>query len=289
MSDVSQWATSAASNNDAAPDGWPEGQAPSTVNDCGREVMAAVARWYSDTDGTLTDAGTANVRTLTTNSTHAALADQSLLVFRSSIANTGATTLNVDSLGAKAVRINGNALTGGELKADKVVAVAYNATDDAYDIIGMSPVDALAKTDGGFIVGDGTNFVIESGATARTSLGLGDTATKNEAALAINTDQLTTDYANADTSTAYTVGSGDAESIRRFTSSSAITITLPNSTPTGWAVGDSMGIIRGGTGTLTFSSAGTIRTPGGSAITVQHGKAVATLAASGVWELSGYL
>ena len=32
----------------------------------------------------------------------------------------------------------------------------------------------LAKTDGGIIVGDGTNFVLESGATVRTSLGLGN-------------------------------------------------------------------------------------------------------------------
>ena len=110
--------------------------------------------------------------------------------------------------------------------------------------------------------------------------------TQHQAALAINTDQLSTDIAD-DASTSFTVGSGDAESIRRFTSASAITITLPSSTPSGWNAGDSMGFIRGGTGTLTFSSAGTIRSPGGSAITVQNGKAVATLHSSGVWELSG--
>lgn len=110
--------------------------------------------------------------------------------------------------------------------------------------------------------------------------------TQHQAALAINTDQLTTDLAD-DASTSFTVGSGDAESIRRFTSGSAITITLPNSTPSGWSVGDSMGFIRGGAGTLTFSSSGTIRSPGGSAITVTNGKAVATLHSSGVWELSG--
>ena len=48
-----------------------------------------------------------------------------------------------------------------------------------------------------------------------------------------------------------------------------------------------MVFIRGGTGTLTFSSSGTIRSPGGNAITVQNGKAVVTLASSGVWELAG--
>jgi hypothetical protein len=46
MSEVSTWSTTAASNNSATPDGWPEGQAASTVNDCAREMMAAIARWY---------------------------------------------------------------------------------------------------------------------------------------------------------------------------------------------------------------------------------------------------
>ena len=95
--------------------------------------------------------------------------------------------------------------------------------------------------------------------------------TQHQAALAINADQTSTDYAD-DSATTYTLGAGDAESIRRFTSASAITVTLPSSTPSGWAVGDSMLVIRGGTGTLTFSSACTIRSPGGSAITVQNGK-----------------
>jgi len=42
----------------------------------------------------------------------------------------------------------------------------------------LTDVAGLAVTDGNFIVGDGSNFVAESGATARTSLGLGVAATK---------------------------------------------------------------------------------------------------------------
>ena len=37
----------------------------------------------------------------------------------------------------------------------------------------LQDVAGLAVTDGGFIVGDGANFVLETGATARTSIGLG--------------------------------------------------------------------------------------------------------------------
>ena len=48
----------------------------------------------------------------------------------------------------------------------------------AYDA-DLTTLGGLAKTDGNFIVGDGTNWVVESGATARTSLGLGSLATLN--------------------------------------------------------------------------------------------------------------
>lgn len=43
---MSKWGTyntTAANNNSTPPNGWPEGQAPSTVNDCAREMMAQTA------------------------------------------------------------------------------------------------------------------------------------------------------------------------------------------------------------------------------------------------------
>lgn len=39
---LGRWSTAAGSNNSATPDGWPEGQLPSTVNDCAREMMASI-------------------------------------------------------------------------------------------------------------------------------------------------------------------------------------------------------------------------------------------------------
>ena len=135
MSNVSQWDNAAANNNDTPPDGWPEGQAPSTVNDCARELMAAVSRWYDDQKGELVTAGSSNSYTLTTNSSHAALADQSLIVFRADRANTGAATLNVDSLGAKPMQLNGSSLGSGYLVQDVVYAAVYDSTDDAYHML----------------------------------------------------------------------------------------------------------------------------------------------------------
>jgi hypothetical protein len=48
MSDISTWSTTATNNNAAPPDGFPEGMAPSAVNNSCREMMAAIKRWVDD-------------------------------------------------------------------------------------------------------------------------------------------------------------------------------------------------------------------------------------------------
>jgi hypothetical protein len=45
---VGLWSQTPGSNNATPPDGWPEGQAPSTVNDCAREMMAAIRTYLAD-------------------------------------------------------------------------------------------------------------------------------------------------------------------------------------------------------------------------------------------------
>ncbi len=50
MSDIKDWATTAGGNGFGVPDGWPEGMVPSGVNDSARENMAAVRRFYDDSE-----------------------------------------------------------------------------------------------------------------------------------------------------------------------------------------------------------------------------------------------
>jgi len=50
MAAISTWDTTAANNNSASPDGWPEGMAPSGVNDSARENMSALRTWYEDAE-----------------------------------------------------------------------------------------------------------------------------------------------------------------------------------------------------------------------------------------------
>ena len=58
------------------------------------------------------------------------------------------------------------------------LGVAIGSDVQAYDA-DLTVLGGLAKTDGNFIVGDGSTWVTENGATARTSLGLGSLATAN--------------------------------------------------------------------------------------------------------------
>lgn len=48
MSKLGTWSTTPGSNNSTPPDGWPEGQAPSTVNNCAREMMASLRTVFND-------------------------------------------------------------------------------------------------------------------------------------------------------------------------------------------------------------------------------------------------
>lgn len=165
MSNVSEWSTTAGSNNGAPPDGAPENMLPGKVNDCMREMMAALAKWFQDSNGTLTAAGGTTAFTLTTNSSHAALSDIPLLVFRMNAANTGTVTLNVDGLGAKPWRKSAalEDYASGELASGQIVVVAYNSGNDDFFTIG--PV-----TDGFFAAGVDMVFYEASAPTGWTAV-----------------------------------------------------------------------------------------------------------------------
>lgn len=150
MTNVSQWSTAAAGNNDQPPDGWPEGQAPSTVNNSGREVMAAVRRWYEDTSAKLTTGGVADAYTLTTASAHATLADQSLLAAILHATNTGASTLDVDALGPTPIKLpDGSDPPAGALAAGSVALFAYEPGAGVYVLVGGRALGTVASRDVG--------------------------------------------------------------------------------------------------------------------------------------------
>jgi len=142
MTNVSEWAVSAGLNNSAPPHGWPENMARSAVNDCAREMMGALARWFKDANGSLVTGGSADNYTVTTNNGATALNDLPLLSVRADRANVGSSvTLNVDGLGAKALVKSGagGLFNAGEIALNQLMIVGYNPTLDRFELVGPAP------------------------------------------------------------------------------------------------------------------------------------------------------
>ncbi len=117
---VPLWSTTAATNSTADPAvNWAEGQAPSSVNDSARAMMASVAKWRDDVSGSttgLTTGGSSTAFTVTTNSTFATAAAMSGVIFTiiPHATSGAAPTLAVDGLTARNINIatGVNVMTG---------------------------------------------------------------------------------------------------------------------------------------------------------------------------------
>ena len=145
----SSWAEQDASNNQSPPAGWPAGMAPNQVEPAARAMMGAIKRWYDHTQPTVTSGGSANAQTLTYSVAPAAYVAGDTYTFIAGFSNTGATTLNVNSLGAITVQSAGSALTGGEIYAGRPISVYYDGTNFQLIATISSPWSAMVFQNGG--------------------------------------------------------------------------------------------------------------------------------------------
>jgi hypothetical protein len=131
------FSTTAGSNTDIAGISVAEGWLPSTVNNYERAWMAIVRKDLNDKGGTATVAGTANAIAVTSASpaSYGSLVNGLRIRLVAGSNNSAATTLNLDSLGAKAVRkiINGTdaALAAGDITAGVHYDLAYSTAANA--------------------------------------------------------------------------------------------------------------------------------------------------------------
>src|SRR3954463_3824906 len=85
---------------------FPEGMAPSAVNDGVRGAMAALAKYRDDRSGTIVTGGSSTAYTVTSYQGFDTLAhmDGTMIAFTPHATNGATVTLNVDGLGARPLR-----------------------------------------------------------------------------------------------------------------------------------------------------------------------------------------
>jgi hypothetical protein len=146
--DVQAWSTTAATNATADPlINWAEGQPRASVNNSARAQMAAHAKKRNLENGSITTGGTANAQTFTSGVSYTTVPTGLTVRLKIGATNTGATTLNMDSIGAVAIKdqagfdIGANALTLG-----RYADLLYNGTNWILLQTGAAaaPFDALA-------------------------------------------------------------------------------------------------------------------------------------------------
>lgn len=136
------WSRTAANNATAdSTVNWQEGQSPSSVNDSARAMMASTAAFRDDIAGAIVTSGTSSAYTLSSFEVFDSVAhmDGQMIAFTPHATNTSfGVTLNVDGLGAKALRSapNVDILPGTIIQGTPYVATYKNA-DGAWYLHGF--------------------------------------------------------------------------------------------------------------------------------------------------------
>lgn len=155
---LEDWSATAASNTDLGASLNVGGTGlVSTADDSFREIMAQTARFVQDLGGISTVGGTANALTVTLaqpftayGSSAGQIPNGAIIAIKAASANTAAATININSIGTSAVRLDGDAaLVGGEMLANGIYLLrydtAYNSAAGGWALLNRS---ALANTNG---------------------------------------------------------------------------------------------------------------------------------------------
>ena len=137
-----KWSPTAAANATADPSiNWSEGQAPSSVNNSARAMMARLAEYRDDTSGLLVAGGTSTAYTLASNQVFDSLAHMhtATLCFIPTLLNGDNSTLNVNSLGAFPLVSGGTPtpLPAGTLIPGVPYTVMFTTFDNTFRLKGL--------------------------------------------------------------------------------------------------------------------------------------------------------
>ena len=135
------WSKTPSNNQGGDPNiNWAEGQAPSTINNSARAMMAETAKYRDDVAGAIVTAGTSTAYTVSSNSQFDTLAhlNGQIVAFTPHATNGATVTLNVDTLGSKPLRSAPNSeLPAGVLIQGTPYVALYNNADGAFYLQGL--------------------------------------------------------------------------------------------------------------------------------------------------------
>lgn len=171
---ISQWDVVAGNNLDLNSISVAEGWLPSTVNNFEREEISQLAKFYDDFGGVNTVTGT-NAIAVTTSTVFTALATGMRMRIVAANSNTGATTLNLDAIGAKAVR----KIVAG---ADVALVAGDILAGVGYDIVYSAAANSAA---GGWLILPSRGAAIESTVTSASAVSLTTATVANITSLSI--------------------------------------------------------------------------------------------------------
>lgn len=184
------WSTTASNNQTAdsninLTEGGGSFKAPD-VNDAMRAMMAAEKAFANQITGAKDTAGSANAYTYTSDAAGAvstSYARGMALCFKASFTNSGAATLNVDGVGAVAIKKGGSDVASGDIVSGRVYLVAYDGTywqivNSGLLVASYQPLDAtltafaaLTTADDSMLDFTGTDtMAVVSYATVRSNL-----------------------------------------------------------------------------------------------------------------------
>lgn len=277
MSAVTTWSLNPSDNNSAPPNGWPEGQAAASVNNCARQMMSDIVREFQ-VNAVKVLASVAGTNTIT-GSMAPDLGSYSagmLIVFTPANNNTGATTLNIDSLGALDIqKADGDALASGDLVAGVPALLVLDSGAD--DWILLNP-QSLTLTNASF---SGTLTV--TGALALNGALTTDNTTADEPGF----KGLPQNLQNGN----YTCVLGDAGKQITTTSTGGFTYTIPANASVAYPIGTVLTFINYGAANTIAITTDTLRLAGttstGSRTLATGGIATAIKTTATEWLISG--
>jgi hypothetical protein len=185
-------------------------------------MMASVAKYRDDTEGTLTTGGTSTAYTVTTGQSFASLSalDGNELTLRFNATNGASPTLAVDGLTAKAIHtMQGTAVATGAILANSIQSLTYDNTNDCFILHNHRK-----------LIGEALTGIDITGATAETSPAIADEVPVYDASAAANRKMTLANLLKVITSLAAETAPATDDEVALYDTSGSSTdkITLAN-------------------------------------------------------------